>query len=157
MTASPRLTVAAAPLVAGAAIVSSPVEVSTPGPLVHRTGPGESVATVRLIDSAAAGQLAERTAGTLRVEPDTGTALVAGRALDVATSTTVDSYRAGDVAYWAAGAEVVIFLADGSAVPPQGLIPLGQVSHGLDTLSSCASACLVRLDAAALSFERSGG
>jgi hypothetical protein len=145
MTHGPRVTFAAALLVIGAAAFT--LRAGSLAPAASASS-GDSVATVRLIDSPAAVQLAERTVGALKLDAHMGTAQLADLALDVDFSNTVNSYRAGDVAYWASGEKVVIFLTDGTAVPPEGLIPLGQVTDGLDHLTSCAADCAVHLDTA---------
>jgi hypothetical protein len=148
MAHGPRVTVAAALLVIGAAALTPRADATA-----SDTAAGDSVATARLIETPAAVQLAERSVGELVVDRRMGTAHVADLALDVGFSRTVDSYRAGDVAYWASGEKVVIFLTDGAAVPPGGLVPLGQVTDGLAGLTGCASDCTVRLDVTGLSLD----
>jgi hypothetical protein len=145
-----RVTFAAALLVIGAAAFTPQAEGLASE---ASAGSGDSVATVRLVDSPVAVQLAERSAGALELDARMGTAQVADLALDVDFSRPVHSYRAGDLAYWASGEQVVIFLTDGAAVPAEGLIPLGKVTHGLDRLTSCRSGCPVHLDAVTLSLE----
>jgi hypothetical protein len=138
MAHRPRVTFAATLLVIGAAAFAPRADGVASA---ANAAPGDSMTTIRLIDSPAAVQLAERSAEELVFDASMGTAHVANVTLDVDFSPTVDSFQAGDVAYWALGEKVVIFLTDGSAVPPEGLVLLGQVTDGLDHLTGCASDC----------------
>jgi hypothetical protein len=106
------------------------------------------VAHVRLDESSAAAQLTDEHGGVLLFDDNMGTAHVArlSEPVEARGADVVDGYRAGDVAYWAAGSSVVIFTADGSALPRGGLTLIGSVTDGLDELTGCARDCPVRLD-----------
>lgn len=46
------------------------------------------------------------------------------------------TYGAGDIAYWPPGPGVVIFdRHDGQTIPPPGLVLLGSIDSGLETLT----------------------
>jgi hypothetical protein len=107
-----------------------------------------SVAHVRLDESSTADQLSDQRQGVLLFDDTMGTAQIArlSQPAEIRGVDVVDGYRAGDVAYWAAESTVVIFTADGSALPRGGLTLIGSVTDGLDELRGCARDCPVRLD-----------
>jgi hypothetical protein len=78
-----------------------------------------SVAHVRLDESSTADQLSDQRQGVLLFDDTMGTAQIArlSQPAEIRGVDVVDGYRAGDVAYWAAGSSVLIFTVDGSAVP----------------------------------------
>ncbi|MFE6255337.1 cyclophilin-like fold protein [Agromyces sp. NPDC057865] len=92
-------------------------------------------------------QLEERLPVDLELDDRMGTAQVAqlAAALDAAGAVPVDGYRAGDVAYSAAEQSLIVFLVDGTAEPSDGLVDVGRVTSGMDSLASCARACTLRL------------
>ena len=81
-----------------------------------------------------------------RLDDRMGTAQVAHlqAALDTAGAAPISSYRAGDIAYWPAEQSLIVFLADGSAVPSDGLVGVGRVTSGIDHLIGCARDCRLR-------------
>lgn len=67
--------------------------------------------------------------------------------IDVEGETAFD-YTSGDVAYWRAGRSVIVFLADGRAVPEGGIVIIGSVARGMDELTGCAADCVASIGAA---------
>ncbi len=100
-----------------------------------------------LNDSASAAQIAARLPVTVTFHDRMGTAAFAQlpTPLSFDRATPMNDYRAGDAAYVAAERSIVVFLADGTAVPDHGLILLGHLSTGLDELVDCARDCAVEL------------
>jgi hypothetical protein len=51
------------------------------------------------------------------------------------------TYEVGDLGYWPPAHDVAIFYAnDGETIPSPGIIPLGRITSGLDTIASAGDA-----------------
>jgi hypothetical protein len=123
-----------------AVLVLSPGD-ATPPPQVH----------IAADAAGTAGQFGSRLPLAVTFHDQMGTAVFARlpEPLAVDQRAAAGEYRAGDVAYVASEQSIVVFLADGSAVPDQGLVLLGHVTDGLDDLADCARDCGIDLVASA--------
>lgn len=69
------------------------------------------------------------------------------RALDVGGD-RVFSYEVGDLSYWSPNRDIAIFYAaDRQAIPSPGLIRLGRVETGLDTIAQAGDRFQLRIEA----------
>ena len=127
-------------------VVAALLLLTTPILAPTTTSPPPRAAVV-LNDSASAAQIAARLPVTVTFHDRMGNAAFAQlpTPLSFDRATPMNDYRAGDVAYVAAERSIVVFLADGTAVPDHGLILLGHLSTGLDELVDCARDCAVEL------------
>lgn len=125
--------VAALVLTAGAAAC-------TPAPVTHTVD-------FRLNDTVTAVELSERLPLAASFENRMGTAEIARLTTPLATqgTETASSYRAGDIAYWAAEQSLVVFLSDGTSVPSSGLVLIGHIESGHSRVNDCAQHCTLRI------------
>lgn len=105
--------------------------------------------TIELNGSPAAAQLRAHLPSTLLFDDRMGAAGVAfvSTPLDVDGAGMLTQYRPGDVAYWAAGQSLVVFLNDGEIASVDGLIMVGRISDGMADLADCNQNCPIRLTA----------
>lgn len=115
----------------------------TAGAAACAPSPTTAAIEVRLNDSVAAVELSRSLPSTMSFDNRMGTAQVARLAAPLSTrgAATAPSYRAGDVAYWAAEQSIVIFLHDGSGVPTSGLVLIGHTSGDLSRIGDCTRQC----------------
>jgi len=100
---------------------------------------GDQVATATLADTSAGHQLAAMLPVTVDLQDPFGQAKsgVLPRGLDIAGAGAEIHPTTGGIYYWADGGDLAVFYdALGQAVPPPGLIRLGSVDSGLDTLAT---------------------
>lgn len=129
-----------APFAAAAALLLAAV---TSAPSTGTTVPDPRIG---VSETTVAAQLPEQLVfadhmGTAQIAPLAASLELAG--------TPADTYQAGDVAYWEGDRSVIVFLTDGAAIPAEGLIVIGRVTHGLGDLTGCTRDCVVRIDRAA--------
>ena len=135
MTLRAHRFVATALLLAGTAACS-------PGPMGDAAN-----AEIWLNSSEPAVQLREHLPISLLFNDRMGTGEIAQLSAEILVdgADPVSSYRVGDVAYWAPGESIVVFLSDGDSLAEEGLVLVGHVTSGLNDLASCTRNCAVNL------------
>ncbi|WP_426518812.1 cyclophilin-like fold protein [Diaminobutyricibacter sp. McL0618] len=105
------------------------------------------IATVRLNSSSQAIELSRELPLSTVMNDRMGTALMTDlpTPLNMDRADSVQQFHRGDVAYWATAQKLVVFKADVSAVPDRGLVLVGQVGAGADTVAECVTDCRLTL------------
>ena len=100
---------------------------------------GDQVAAATLADTPAGDQLAAMLPITVDLQDPFGQAKsgVLPRGIDIAGAGAEFHPTAGGIYYWPDGGDLAVFYdALGQAVPPPGLVRLGSIDTGLDTIAA---------------------
>jgi len=103
-------------------------------------------ATVRLYDTATARDFASLLPVTVTVH-DLGGREKAGTLPRALTSGDgQSSYRAGQIGYWPPSHDLAVYYhEDGFRIPSPGIVMIGEIESGLDTISSARDDATVRI------------
>ncbi|GAA4479662.1 cyclophilin-like fold protein [Rhodococcus olei] len=110
---------------------------------------GGAEATARLYDNATARDFASLLPATITLHDLGGREKAGALPRDLADGQGQSGYRAGQIGYWSPSSDLAIYYReDGFRIPSPGIVMIGEIETGLDTITDADGNATVSIAAA---------